>query len=178
MADGFEIFDCPVRKNDSELDHVCSTLAQRLKSFISYPVAIVWMNPLQHSFEVGEAMPRIETPDSITFFRPVDRPCLAKDNGAGVAQPLCFGQIRFAAPERVFGALAFRDVARQAQKPTTALFPTRTSTGKEVPSLRLWRVSNVIASPASMRCFRRWMDVSSRPTSKSLLCLPISSCLL
>src|SRR5262252_3167708 len=122
MADGFEIFDCPVRKNDSELDHVCSTLAQRLKSFISYPVAIVWMNPLQHSFEVGEAMPRIETPDSITFFRPVDRPPLAKNNGAGVAQPLCFGQIRFAAPERVFGALAFRDVARQAQKPTSALF--------------------------------------------------------
>src|SRR6516162_4468979 len=45
MAGGFEIFDCPVRKNDSELDLVGSTLAQRLKGLISYLVAIVWMDP-------------------------------------------------------------------------------------------------------------------------------------
>src|SRR6516162_8663818 len=77
MAGGFEIFDCPVRKKDSELDHVGSILTQRLKSRISYPFAFFWMYPLQHGFEVGKTMQRIKTPDSITFFRPVDRPCLA-----------------------------------------------------------------------------------------------------
>src|SRR6516165_2657240 len=62
MAGGFEIFDCPVRKKDSELDRVGSILAQRLKSLISYRVAIVWMDALQHSFKVGETMQRIKAP--------------------------------------------------------------------------------------------------------------------
>ena len=60
--------------------------------------AIVWVNPLQHGFELWETLPRIQIPDSVTFLRPVHRPCRVKDNGAGVAEPLRFGQIGFAAP--------------------------------------------------------------------------------
>ena len=45
----------------------------------AHPVAIVWMNPLQHSFAVGETLPGIKTPDSVTFLGPVDRPCRVKD---------------------------------------------------------------------------------------------------
>ncbi len=64
---------------------------QRLKNLFAYRVAIVWMDPLQHGVEVGETLLGIKTPNSVTFLRPVDRPYRAKDNGAGVAQPLCFG---------------------------------------------------------------------------------------
>src|SRR5512132_3443155 len=48
----------------------------------------------------------------------------------------------------------------QSRRPPCSNWFRRTSTGKEVPSLRRWRVSKVMASPATMRCFRRWMDVT------------------
>ena len=40
------------------------------------------------------------------------------------------------------------------RRPPCSNWATRISTGKEVPSLRLWRVSKVTVSPARMRCFQ------------------------
>ena len=56
MAGGFETFDCPVRKNDSELYCVLSILAQRLKGLLGCNFAIVWVYPLEYTFEVGKTL--------------------------------------------------------------------------------------------------------------------------
>ena len=78
-------------------------------------IAIVWVYPLQYTFEVGKALPRIKSPNSVTFLRPVDRPCGVKDNGAGMAQPLCLGQISFAASSAssaLFRSVMYRPTPR------------------------------------------------------------------
>src|SRR5208282_6584773 len=117
MAGGFEVFDCPVGKNDSELDHVLSFLAQRLQDLCAHPVAIVWMDPLPRRFTVGETLQRIKTPDSVAFLRPIENSsCRVIDRGARVAQPLCFGQISFAASERLLRALPLRQVEHARAK--------------------------------------------------------------
>ena len=108
MAGGFEIFECSIGKDDPELDGVVSFLARGLRQSLSHSVAIVRMNPLQHSFTVGGTLQRVKTQNSVGFLREVDRPCGVKDRGAGMAQPLCFGQIGFAASECLFAL--FRSV--------------------------------------------------------------------
>ena len=67
MANRFKMFDCPVGKDHSELDLVLSPLMQRLKNLFAHPVAIVWMNPLQHRVEVGETLLGIKTPEFDNF---------------------------------------------------------------------------------------------------------------
>ena len=114
MAGRFDIFDRPVGKYDSELECEISLLMQRLLGLYIYSLAIIWMDPLQHSFPVREALQRIKSPDLVTFLRPVDRPCRVEGQGAGVAQPLCFGQIGFAASECLFGPLSLGDVPSHA----------------------------------------------------------------
>src|SRR5215831_19230964 len=128
VAGRIDVFDGPIGEYDSELECALPILAQRLKSLFAYHVAVVWMDPLQYGFEVGKTSPRIKIPDSVTFFRPVDRPYLIKDDRARVAQPLCFGQVRFASAQSFFACaelilcpLTLSDVARHAQIPTAAL---------------------------------------------------------
>src|SRR5208283_2207821 len=99
-AYGFEMFDTPIGKDDSEPERVLSPLEQRLPDFAAYSIAIVWMDPLPDSFAVRETQQRIKPPDSVALLRPIEEPCRVKDRGAGVAQPLCFGEISFAASER------------------------------------------------------------------------------
>src|SRR5690242_10963977 len=72
------------------------------------------MYPLQHSFEEGQTLLRIQIPDSVTFLRPVDGPSFVKNNRAGVAEPLCFRQIGFAASECLFRLFSLGDVAPHA----------------------------------------------------------------
>src|SRR5262249_43087946 len=115
MANCFEIFDRSIGKHDSELDRVVSFLAQRLLGLVEHPVSVVWMDPLQHNCAVREALRRIKPPNSVTLLRPIEnfprsRVC---GPGTGAAQPLCFGQISFAAAQPVFGLLGFIDVNRQ-----------------------------------------------------------------
>src|SRR5262245_23849252 len=69
------------------------------------------MDPLQHSFPVRETLQRIESPDSVTFQRPINRRGRIEGQGARVAQPLRFGQIGFAAPERLLCPPLLGDVA-------------------------------------------------------------------
>ena len=67
MANRFKMFDCPFGKDHSELDLVLSPLLQRLKDLFAHPVAIVWMNPLQHRVEVGQTLQGIKTPEVDNF---------------------------------------------------------------------------------------------------------------
>ena len=63
-------------------------------------------------------------PDSIAFLRPVESPCRVESRGAGVAQPLCFSQISFAASECLFCRLALGDVAAPTPRVAGKTFPT------------------------------------------------------
>ena len=82
---------------------------------------------MQHSFPVREALQRIKPPYSVTFLRPVNRRGRVEGQGAGVAQPLRFGQIGFAAPQSLLACAQLflrlpqlRDVlqdAKLAQRP-------------------------------------------------------------
>ena len=98
MGGYVEIFDCSIRQYDSELARVVSFLAHCLLDPFPYPVSIVWVDPLPHSIAARKALQRIKPPDAVVFLRIIDRrQCPIGDPGAGVAQPLCFRQIGFAA---------------------------------------------------------------------------------
>src|SRR5260221_12677653 len=71
------------------------------------------MNPLKEIFESGQTILWIETQNTVAFLRPVPdilvwTPCPT----ACLAQPLCFRQVRFTAPEGFLRALAIFDVGR------------------------------------------------------------------
>ena len=65
MAGGFKMFDCPVRKNDSELDCVLSFLAQRRKSLVVYDFAIVWVYALMSRMRVLSSHQVIESAEQL-----------------------------------------------------------------------------------------------------------------
>jgi hypothetical protein len=67
-------------------------------------------------FAIREALDRIKPPDSVTLLRPIKKlPCnWAVGVGAGVAYPLCFRQIGFAAAKPVFSLLGVIDVNSDA----------------------------------------------------------------
>ena len=67
MANRFKMFDRPFGKDRSELDLELSPLLQRLKDLFAHPVAIVWMNPLQHRVQVGQTLQGIKTPEFDNF---------------------------------------------------------------------------------------------------------------
>src|SRR5882757_563521 len=94
------------------------------------------MHPSLYSFTAREAVARIKPKNSISLIRPKENLCVVVGCGTGVAQPLRFGQIGFAAAQPVFGLLGFIDVDRQAtplddaslpiaQRLTTSLVPTK-----------------------------------------------------
>ena len=114
MAGGFEIFDCSVGKDDSELDREISFLAQvpPRVSASTLSRSSGWIRCSTVSRSGGPAAD--QAPNSVTFLRPIDRPCRVEGRGAGVAQPLCFGQISFAASERLFRPLSLGDVPPDA----------------------------------------------------------------
>src|SRR3974390_807468 len=99
MGDGSDVFDCAIRMGDTELDRILSLLLQCLPHLFAHPVAIVWMDTLEDSFGIRKTLRWLKVPDSVAFLRPVEIPARVKDRGAGMAQPLCFGQISFAASE-------------------------------------------------------------------------------
>src|SRR5208283_4258138 len=69
------------------------------------------MDPLKEFFESGQTILWIETQNTVAFLRPVPdilvwTPCPA----AGLAQPLCFRQIRFVLPQRFFRPLPLLNI--------------------------------------------------------------------
>ncbi len=106
VAYGFEMFNRPVGKDNSELDRVLSLLEQRLPDLAVHPVAIVWMDPLPDSFAVGETLQRVKPPFGASSTN--ESPSRVIDRGARVAQSLGFSQISFAASERLLRALPLR----------------------------------------------------------------------
>jgi hypothetical protein len=73
---------------------------------------------LPHSFAAREAVQWIKPPDSVALLRPIERRCLIEGPGTGMAQPLRFGQIGFAAAQsfrtftkRLIRSLAFGHIA-------------------------------------------------------------------
>src|SRR4029453_1798893 len=110
----FDVFDRSIGKDDSELEREISFLMQGLLGLYIHSLAIIWMDPLQHSFPVREALQRIKSPDSVTFLRPINSRGRIEGQGARVAQPLRFRQIGLAASECLFRPLSLGDVPPHA----------------------------------------------------------------
>jgi hypothetical protein len=55
------------------------------------------MYPVPERFVARYALQRIKPPDAVSLPRPLENRRLVVDCGTGVAQPLCFRQIGFAA---------------------------------------------------------------------------------
>src|SRR6516165_9523857 len=59
VARRLDIFDCSIEKHDSELEYEISFLTQGLINLCTHSLAIIWMDPLENSFPVGEPLLRI-----------------------------------------------------------------------------------------------------------------------
>src|SRR5262245_65681518 len=68
------------------------------------------MDPLPQSVLVRKTLQRIEPPDSVAVFRPIQGRCRVEGPGPGVAQPLCFGQISFALTQPSLGSLQILNI--------------------------------------------------------------------
>ena len=66
-ADRMDVFHHSVRQHNSELVDAISSLAQGLLDGFGHPVAILWMDALQHHLASRRALLRIEAPDSEIF---------------------------------------------------------------------------------------------------------------
>jgi hypothetical protein len=69
------------------------------------------MDPSPHGFAGRQNQQRIESPDSVVFFRPVEGRCRVEGPRSGVTEPLCFGQIGFAAAPRFSASFTLRSPA-------------------------------------------------------------------
>ena len=61
------MFERSVGKHDSELEREIPSLTQGLLDLYIHALAIISMDPAQHSFQVREALQRIKSPDPVTF---------------------------------------------------------------------------------------------------------------
>ena len=127
VADRSDILQGAIRENEPVLERVLAFLVNCLLELVVRPDAILRMNALQPSFPAGGALQRIEPPESIESFRPIDRIRCAGRNGAaqiqpfrvgdverkGAAQiqPFRFGKISFAAPQPLFRLLVLGKVS-------------------------------------------------------------------
>src|SRR4051812_47306119 len=100
MASCRQRFDCPIGKYNFELARVISFVAQRLLNLVPNPVPIVY--PLPQGFAAWKPLQRIKSPDPITLVRPIEilHRSRVPDPRTGVAQPLGFRQVGFAAAQR------------------------------------------------------------------------------
>src|SRR6266850_8137509 len=83
----FQVFDCSIRQQDSELLKEISLLAQCLLDFFPQPFSIVWVNAFPHIVSAWKALQRIKPPDPVTLVRPIQKtPRRAVQNpGTGAA---------------------------------------------------------------------------------------------
>src|ERR1700757_425808 len=77
-------------------------------------VTIVRMHPLPPGLSAWDAFPRVEPPEPVKSFRPIQGLLWAVGERAAIGESFCFGQISFAAPESLFGPLAGGNVASDA----------------------------------------------------------------
>src|SRR5258708_28828059 len=114
MTDGLDVSDLAARMDNS----VCLVVVPFFrKGFIDPRLKggpVLRMDPLEKPCEPRDRSSRIEAQDSVTLLGPV--PDLARGGDPGpvphVAQPLGFGQIRFALPQLVFCQLSLDGDAR------------------------------------------------------------------
>src|SRR5258708_9029886 len=83
----FEVFDCSIRQQDSELGKEISFLAQCLLDFFPHLVSLVWMNAFPHIFSAWKTPQWIQSPNPGTLVRPIEitRRCRVVDPITGVA---------------------------------------------------------------------------------------------
>src|ERR1700719_2798619 len=75
---------------------------------------IVGMNSLDEFFHSGRTIPWIKTQNAVAFLRPIpDVGVWTPGPTAGLAQPLCFRQVRFTGPEGLFGPLLFAQIENE-----------------------------------------------------------------
>ncbi len=145
------MFDRSIWKYDSELERKISFLTQGLLSLCIRLLAIIWMYPLQHSLPARKTLRRIKTPYSITFLRPINRRRRIEHQGAGVAQPLCLGQIGLAAPQRFFCPFSFSDMA------------SHSAIADKMPRpIEYWQPRNGHIALAAIGCSSRKLKVPKR----------------
>src|SRR6476620_836885 len=97
MVSCFDVFDRSIGQYDSELVRKTSLFAHSALDVVVHPVQVVWMNPLPNRFAAWNALQRIKPPNAGSLFRPIKNFRLVVGRGTGVAEPLCFRQIGFAA---------------------------------------------------------------------------------
>src|SRR6202030_3119725 len=114
MVNRFDVFDRSIGQYDSELVPKASLFAHSVLDVFVHPVSVVWMDPAPHRFAARKALQRIKPPDAGSLLGPIKNFRLVVGRGTGVAYPLCFRQIGFAAAKPVFGLLGSIDVKRQA----------------------------------------------------------------
>src|SRR6516165_680432 len=90
MGGCFDVFDCSIRQNDSEVSCEISLLAQCLLDFFPHHVSIVWVNAFPPIFSAWKALQRVKPPDPVTLVRPIEvtHRCRVVDPIAGTAEPL------------------------------------------------------------------------------------------
>ena len=83
--------------NESERVRKAPLFAYSALDIFVHPVHVVGMDPLPHRFAARNALQRIKPEDTESLLGPIKNFRLVIGRGTGVAQPLCFRQIGFAA---------------------------------------------------------------------------------
>src|ERR1700757_3763882 len=111
----FQVFDCSIGQQDSELLKEIYLFAQCILDFFPQPFLILWVNASPHIVSAWKALQRIKPPDAVTLVRPIQKlpRCVVQNPSTGVAQPLCLCEPGFATAQCVLGALAFCHVDRR-----------------------------------------------------------------
>ena len=79
-----------------------------------HPVPVVWVKPFGHRFKGRNTQRRIKPPDAVSLLRKIEDLRFVGGRRTAVTEPLCFGQMGFAAAQLVFGLLGFIDVDQDA----------------------------------------------------------------
>src|ERR1700722_3470660 len=97
MVNRFDVFDCSIGQYESERVRKAYLFAHSALDVYVHPVHVVWMDPLPYRFAARNALQRIKPEDAESLLGPIKNFRLVIGRGTGVAEPLCFRQIGFAA---------------------------------------------------------------------------------
>ena len=97
MVRCFDVFARSIGQYDSELVRKAPLFAHAVLDVFVHPVSVVWVDPLPKRFAARNALRRIKPKDAGSLLGPIKNFRLVIGRGTGVAQPLCFRQIGFAA---------------------------------------------------------------------------------
>src|SRR5882724_11743760 len=117
----FQVFDCSIRQQDSELLKEISLFAQRLLDFFPQPFLIVWVNASPHIVSAWRALQRIKSPDAVTLVPPRTQ--------VPVWLSLCACESQ-ASPRRNVSSARLRSVTSTAVAIISTSSPVAENTGK------------------------------------------------